>query len=748
MDSRRWIRAALLSAGAATLAPTPLRAQVPPAPPAVAAASDAPADAQAMIARDLSELDAALVRPASPGVRDEVLQQRREEAARRLLSRSSPLAAKYLLDALQSPAVAHDVKTAIARAIADAPAPSAVFVNPLLPLLGADRPLSDAAARALARFGDNAAARDRLIAFAKNSAEPPAPRIGVIRALGGVISRDVGDALVALVSDPRQPPSIQNAAADALLDLTGDATPNHDGQRWKQWQLANANKPEPTWRADVLSARQSRIAREERAQSEFVNEMKQILDEQYQANPAGQSDMLMRLLNSPDPRTRAMGVQRVIDAHDNTKPYSAKAPKRLEELIGDSDTGVRFIAAQAINSINDTDALPAILTQLPQETNPDVKEAQIRALEAMRRIAAVPILRQLLHDPSMKVAIAAAKALGALAPLLSKQNPALSHEVAAELWQTGIQRQADPGGAGFRAATIEAVGALGDRSLARDLLGLLNVDVDDRYRSAALRALGEIGDRDTSFQIVQWLHSEPNPLLRMDAIKALGDTSGFEGAADTLHDFMSTRTEPDENVRKRAWEEFESLLPRATNLQVLNRWQSDFQSDPTHRLPVLLALNEKLQQSANAEDLAASRQNTGETYLVLHDPANAAVQFRQALDYWQKRKVANQVTVQLVKQLLQSLLDARQYTQAVDFAGKQIALDRAMQTLVGPVIRNSAERLYIDAIKNNDSEKMKDALSLIDGALKMQPPLAEQNQTDLRQFQADLQQRTKTPPKP
>ena len=502
------------------------------------------------------------------------------------------------------------------------------------------------------------------------------------------------------------------------------------------------------WRADVLSVRENRAAHDDRAQADFINEMKQILDEQYQqANQAAQDVMLMRLLNSPDARTRAMGVQRVIDAHANAKAYSGLAPKRLKELVGDSDTSVRFIVAQAINSINYTDAVNAILTQLPQEIDPDVKVAQIEALEPMKQLAAVPILRQLLHDPSIKVAIAAAKALRPLGPTLKSQNPVLMHDVATELWQTGIQRQGESGSKEFRTGTIETIGALGDRGFARQLLALLNVDADDRIRSAALHALGAIGDRDTAFQIAQWLRIEPNPTVRIDALRALGNTSAFGGAADTLHDFMSTKTEPDENVRSHAWEVFQSLLPKAT-VQELSRWQSEFQSDPTHRLPVLLALDDKLQETMSWDDLAASRQNTGDTYLALNDPARAAIQFAQALDYWQKRKVANQVTVQLVKQLLSSLLAAKEYGQAVDFAGKQIAMDRAMQTIIGPAIRDAAERLYNDAIKNNDAEKMRDALNLIDGALKVQPPLSEQNQTDLRQFQSDLQQRMKTSRKP
>lgn len=148
--------------------------------------------------------------------------------------------------------------------------------------------------------------------------------------------------------------------------------------------------------------------------------------------------------------------------------------------------------------------------------------------------------------------------------------------------------------------------------------------------------MGDIGDRDTAFQIAQWLQSEPVPAARIEALQALGGASTFENAADTLYRFMSPSIEPDKSVREQAWMQFQRVLPYATNLVVLSRWASDFADDPSKRLLVLLVLNEKLQQNAALEDLAASRQNTGEIYLKLGDPAKAAIQFGQVLDYWQK----------------------------------------------------------------------------------------------------------------
>lgn len=746
MVSRRWIRAAVWAVSGAALPVGAVRAQSAPVSVAPARSEETSFDAAALVTQDLSALDRQLTRaPDSSQRTDGSLEKQREEAAQRLLSRDSPASHQYLLAALQTTTLSREVKAAVARAVADSPRPDPSFIPALIPLIGTDRALSDAAARALARFGDSSLARERLIAYAMDAHQPAALRIGVVRALGAMISRDVANALVSLVTDPKQGAAIQSAAADALGELTGEAIVKHDPAFWKQWQTANANKPDVVWRADILAANDARRAFGEQVQEKFANELKQILMEQYQrADPATKFALVMRLLDSAEPQTRALGVQTVMDAHDNARPYPAEAPKKLESLVGDSDPGVRLITAQAIQSLNDTDALQALLTQIPQETNIDVKVAQIGALMPMMRLAAVPELRQLLTDPSMRVAIAAVEALRKTAPLLT-QNPALAQDVAGAVWNIGAQRKNEPDGIDFQAAAIELVGTLGDRAQARDLLALLNVNNDARIRIAALRALASLQDHGTSFQIAQWLNIEPDPAVRIEAIHALGATSNFEGASDTLFKFESPNTEPDKAVREQATLEFETLLPTrptATNVAVLNRWVSDLQNDPIRRLPVLRALNDLLQQQSDWEDLALSRQNTGEVYLSqqVNDPARAAIQFKEALDYWQKRKIASEVTVQLSQQLMQAYLAAREYDKAADFAGKQIAMDPTMQSVLGPIIRDAAERLMKEGLNNKDPAKLADAVNLIDSALKVQPPLSGPNLADLRDFRQQIQQ--------
>jgi HEAT repeat protein len=743
--SRRWISTAVLAAAIAACSSAP--AQTPASiPPAIAA--DVPVDPQTLVAADLGVLKHQLDAP-QPTTPEPAIEQQREEAAKRLLSRPSPGTTAFLLGILQRPTGSRDAKIAIARGLANADRPDPNFVTSLLPMLGGDKAQSDAAAAALGRFGDTPVVRDRLIALAQDPKQGNL-RLAYIHALGGIVSRDVANVLVKIAGDINQGALIQNAAMDSLVELTGQAASGRDLDKWKQWQAANAGKADAAWRSDIVAARAARGAELERAQSSMIAEMQQILDESYDQAPlATKYTMLMRELNSSDPRVRAMGVQRFFSEKLNTKPLPPTGPKRIKEMVGDSNAAVRIAVAQAIKAENDVTALDAILTQLPQETNLDAKIAQIQALAAMKSLRAVPGLRQLLHDPSLAAAAEAVKALKALADPLLKQNTALAHEVAEELWQMGQQRANEPGGAAFRAATIEAVGALRDKRLAKGLLGLLSLDNTEQIRSAALHGLASLGDRDTSFQISQWLSNEPSAAVRADAIAALGSTSTFELAADFLYHYMSPSTEPDPAVRDQAWRVFQSKLDTAVNIPALQRWADEFKNDPPRRLLVLLKLNEKLQRDMQWEQLAENQQNTGETYMdpKIGDPAKAAIQFELALNYWQGKQAPAVATATLVPQALKALLAARDYDKATAFAAKQIARDPAQQTEIGPDLKNAVNQLHDDGLRANDGQKLRDGVKLAEDILKMQPPLVERSQDDVRSLMQEMQDRLKRVPK-
>ncbi|MDB5331027.1 MAG: putative phosphohydrolase [Phycisphaerales bacterium] len=751
--SKRWFSTAALAASLAALPPRAAPAQQTPPPASPAPERDAPSTPESLVSRDLEQLRNTLTRavPATQPQDENRIQQQRDEAAGRLLSRPSPAARDSLLKILQDPATSSDTRLAIARAIPDASDPDPRLVAALLPMLGSKPALHDAAARALARFGDHPDVRQALLAFAQDAKQPAPLRVSVIRALANIVDRPVADALYALLMDARQPLAIQSAAGDALALLAGQPRNGHDAQRWKQWHDANAAKVDVVWREDVLAARDASAERVGREQSGEIAALQAILEEQYRrADQAGRFELTNRLLNSSDARVRAAGVEKVQEALNNAATIPVEAPARLKELIGDGDPAVRLVAAQAIRQLNDPSALDPVLTQLAQETVAEVKVAQIRALELMGNPRAVPQLRVLLHDPSIKAAIAAAEALRSLAPKVREKDPELAGAIANELWTVGGQRASQAGGADFRAACIEAVGQLRSRALAGKLLGLLDLTEPERVRGAALRALGDLGEPGTAFRISQWIDEEPSADDRADAVEALGHTGAFAEVATTLYARMNPVQEQSEKVQDRAWGVFQSLLPTA-GLTSLNEWASKLKDDPRRQKMVLLALNDKLQRdflddklersvrAQREQDLAFSRQNTGAVYMKLGDPAEAAALFTKAREYWQKKGEASQTTDQLAAQLLDAQLAARHYPEAVQFASDEIGADRSRQGIMGPHIRNYVETTVVqEGERKHDKEKLKDAAKLIAETAKMKWPLDQHYRDDLAEFKKQI----------
>ncbi|HZL36712.1 MAG TPA: HEAT repeat domain-containing protein [Tepidisphaeraceae bacterium] len=759
MAGKRWIRAGLLTACVAALPVRAAPAQLTGQP----AGPSAPISIPSLVQGDINHLKNELIgrAPATRPGEEGSIQQRRDEAACRLMSRASPEAHAVLLNVLQDPAASHEAKLAVARAIADDPNPDARFVASLMGLLGNDRALCDAAARALSRFGSDARARARLISFARDADNPAAMRSAVIRAMGNVVSRDVADALLTILGDTNQLTAIQTAAGDALLQMTGLTNNGHDPARWRAWQQANSSKPEVEWRADVLTTRDEYLSRLGRDQAAFNVELRATVNEFYdKADQKTKSDLVLRFLSSAEPHMRQMGVGLVVDAHNNATAYPPEAPARLRELVGDSDADVRLAVARAIKALNDTGALDGVLAQLAQEPSAAVRAALIDALKPMGKVQAAPELQGLLHDPSMTVATQAAQALRTLAPAIAKDST-LALNVANELWQVGNERAGEQGGENFRAATIEAVGPLHDVELAVPLTQLLNPNESDPIRSAALRALGEIGEPRAGAAIAQWLNRETSPKVLIDGLDALSATRSFEDAAPTLYKYMSPQVEPDKAVRERAWLDYESKLPSARNVEVLTQEADRFQNDPAKKLIVLRALDDRLAKDAiddtlspavrndRLQSLASFQQTTGQLEMELGNPTSAANYFRDALNYWQERRTANQTTVTLVRQLLQAFFASRQYNQATQFAAKQIAADRAQQTEMGPaILHDGVEPLMNQGVQTRNPQKLRDAQSLIDSALAMDPPLDMKYQDDLRSYRQDIDKALASMPKP
>ncbi len=158
-------------------------------------------------------------------------------------------------------------------------------------------------------------------------------------------------------------------------------------------------------------------------------------------------------------------------------------------------------------------------------------------------------------------------------------------------------------------------------------------------------------------------------------------------------------------------------------------------------IEVQQALNSKLRKDGDLEQLAYSRQSTGETLLKLNRPQDAVTNFQAALDYLEGNKNDPSVTDRLVGQLMDAFLLSRQYQQAAAFAGKEIAANRAQQETMGSKIENEADRLVGDGDQKNDTAELRDALNLISEAMKIKPALDERYQLHLAATQKQAQDR-------
>jgi HEAT repeat protein len=663
----------------------------------------------------------------------------RDEAALQLLDFQTPEARATLLNALRNGG--HDVLLALARALADDPHPDPQFVEPLAALLGGERILNDAAARALARLGNVPAARQHLLDFVQDGHETVGSRAAVVHALGSIVDKRVAAELVNLLSDPHEADAIQAAAAAALLDMTGLGDLGSQPDAWKKWFDADSGKSDEAWRLMVYETRDARLQSIADHHSRLLAQLDAILTDQFQ-NAPDKNIAVMHDMNSTEPEIRAIGARLIRDAFlQGTAVPTDVQEQRLTALVSDSDPQVRLEAARTLKAINFSAAFDAMLAQLSRERNTDVKIALIGALAQVGDLRAMPVLRKLLHDPSFAVATAAAEGLRALAPALFKSDANAAHDLATELWSIYQQRANEPGSPEFQAACVEALAPLRESSLVLPLTRLLDPDQTEHMRAAALHALGELADPNTDDAIRGWLGQEPDPTVRLDAIDALGKTGSFGADADALYSFFGPQsTERDPTVRDRAWTVFQGLLPGAPK-QVLNQWVQRLAREPEHRLAVLLELDRKLAADNDQENLAPAEENTGDTYIKLGQPDDAAKFFKKALDYYQQQHVANVVTEGLVTEYMNALLKAKKYPDAARFAEQVISANRADQQTMGQIIVQEADTLRAAADQNPSGTDRADALRLIGEALKMQPPLDDSYQDDLRNLQKELLQK-------
>ncbi len=714
MSGKFWIRAAVLAAATAAVPPRALLAQ--PVPSAEAHVTSTDLGQQLSLIND----------PNST-------QGQRDEAARRLVSRHSDEAMQMVLGILKDQRNNNGKgQLAVAKALARETKPRENLVDPLFVLLRSDKPLADAAAQALGNYKERADVLTRLINFAITRDEQPSSRIAAIRAIGTFPDKRAASTLAeGLLFQTDDSDAIHDAAADALVEMTGLRDNDRDVQQWQKWWKVQSARPEADFRAEIVTSRAVRLDLAETRLAALSGEIYALLTEQYQtAQDEKKTELLLRYLKANDPAIRLVGPRIVLEDFMQTHPIAPTVFEQLRRMVGDSSPEVRLEVARAIHQTNDKDAIAALLTQLPQENDPQVRAELARALGPIGNLSAVPPLLELLNDTSTQVVLAACDALRQLAPKLVAEDPNLAATVAQKL-QDALSRTG-VGATGLRSAIIDSMSPLKNPGLLNIYQQLLDRREASAVRRAALRAIAELGDTRAAGAVTGNALDDPDPLVRREALNTLKHVATF-GNAESLYRRLNPSVERDPENRDKAWEVLEVLFPSASADQ-LKDWTDRFPKQPQHKLTVLYAYVAKLIKNNKVEELATRRQEIGVTLMELKEPADAARYFKLALDYYAAQGKA-MVTAGLRRQYMQAMLQSKQYMEAVTFAQDDIKEDPSEQQLMGGLIRNEVQA-------QKDAGNAADAAALIKEVKKMEPPLAEPYKSQIGELESDLNAKT------
>jgi HEAT repeat protein len=699
VTGKHWLSITLVAAATAAL------------PPLRTLAQDATAAAAADLARrELEQLRIALLDPA-----DAHPVRERDEAARRLLERG---ATDALYDALRSGR--SEVQASAARAIAEAKNPPPEFVD----LLGLsltpriDPQLADAASKALVNYRDAPAARARLRDFIQAANVPPRLRVPAIRALGTLTDKETARFLVETVLNGDLGPGLEDAAADALAEMTGLTEYGRDVGQWNRWWRDQRGKSDQQFLAERRADREGSARQAaERLKAAAEGIARYVQDAHIRiTNPKDREADTLATLNNPVPEFRTAGARLVTVDLQNGQPGIA-VKERLRDLIGDSSPDVRREAAAAIAAVNDSEAAPALLAQLRRERLEPVRAALMKALAPTKQVAAVPVLLDMLNEPAFQVSTAAAETLRELGPEIAKNRDltqTVARALAAVIDRTVGVRGADK----LRELATDAMVPLKDVGLMQTQFGLL----EDRAgnspatRGNAVRALAALNvpdnrKPDIAIRIAPLLQ-DPDKGVRLEAARALG-TVGGQVQAQALY-AASGPGERDDAVREAAWKSLSGLFEQF-DVQALTTWAyQNFQTAPERKLVAFLALNKKLVPlgAPYAAERAAAQQEIGTLYLnpPIEKPDEALPYLQGAITYYDAAPGSALVSERLQESILNAYLHAKKYKEGVQFATGRIKRNAQNADTMGRVILGEVTRL--ERVKQYD-----DALALLAEAM-------------------------------
>ncbi|MCG3178821.1 MAG: hypothetical protein BIFFINMI_01151 [Phycisphaerae bacterium] len=494
---------------------------------------------------------------------------RRKEAAALLLGKNWPRADDILLDILATPDPAGPgARLAVLDSLASTTLGSEDqrsydrFVDPLLGLLGdGDESVRKAVARSLVIFRVRPAVLDRLRVLMLSPDTPAARRRTAVLAFAQMPPTSTSiDPLIRLLDD--KDADLRSSALAALNQLVPIGLGN-DVAAWKDFWANNSHKSPILWvnaRLQYLT-QESHQLRQLNAQIE--KRLVESLSQLYQATPEPQQpDRVLAFLGDPLPAVRALALQlidRMIGQGDKV-PDALKKPA-MDRLADDSPR-VRAAAADVAPYLGDASALGEVTRQLGKESDPAARMMLVRALGRLRAPESVGLLISLLtKDDDRAVAGEAASALGLIAAK-GRLDAAAVDPIAAAL--IARCKALQPTESDLREAVISAMADVGDPRFDPFLMAAL-ADESASIRLAAARGLGNTAAdaaarAKAAEALVQRLAAENDRGVRLAIIGSLGRMGPDRRRLDAIYLRTNTTNEPDESVRKRAWDVLIALV--------------------------------------------------------------------------------------------------------------------------------------------------------------------------------------------
>ncbi|MDP9173204.1 MAG: HEAT repeat domain-containing protein [Planctomycetota bacterium] len=667
-------------------------------------------------------------------------QESRDLAARKLVALRQDSMRPQLVEILKTN---RSAQLAIARALAVNPWLHRDFIDPLFAIVDSGASVRvGAAAQALARYQDNPDVLARLLKVA-DSTKPSDVRVQVIRALAGFDQKAAAQKLIELQQHSPDD-AIVRASSDALLDMTGLTEPGHDPSQWKTWWDRVSKGSDRDFHDEIIRERGQNYERLLTRHQQMENAVAILLSDLYTQAPATErTAILLRFIESPIPSIRAVGANQVAESRDTPEGAPKEAMREVRTLLDDAAPQVRVAAAAAL--FNDQDSAPAMIAQLSAEPDDLVRATLIHSLAPLRDPVALALMVKFAqNDPSFRVKTEAVEAIQQGAETVAA-NPEMRRSVIAAL-QPIAQRAAPPGAERLRIAVIAALSALRETDLRPLFQSLVNPNEAPEVRKYALLALGNLKDPNLGDQIASYLN-DPNPEIRAAAVGALGTVA----QPLYLQQLLDRMNDSDPNVKATAWQTLQTWMPELPKDDLAAMADGlKTQGDQAKQLIALLLLRDRLQkdiQNAPSDAqreletraLATQQQVIGDVMMQVQHPADAAEQYKSALDYWKGHNGAPAVLDALSEDVVRAQLAARKWADATAFAEGFIQQPNPSPTeeVVSKEFKVAADNLQ----KSDDPRAYMDAMALFAAVDKMSPPLNQYYRDQLDAVRQQIRQK-------